>query len=109
MRISDWSSDVCSSDLETHPRTPGLLRETHPGTPRPLREPHPRPPRPLRETHPRTARPLGETHPRTPLPLDRKIADMDKSVSVRLILVGSRSIKNKTQSIKDSAYKMKTI
>src|SRR3546814_5361157 len=26
MRISDWSSDVCSSDLPLHPYTEGLMR-----------------------------------------------------------------------------------
>src|SRR3546814_15514824 len=29
MRISDWSSDVCSSDLFVQPRSPGRVRRPH--------------------------------------------------------------------------------
>src|SRR3546814_8077432 len=29
MRISDWSSDVCSADLAAHPGLPGLLGLDH--------------------------------------------------------------------------------
>src|SRR3546814_10819236 len=73
MRISDWSSDVCSSDLSA---TPGK-------SPR----------------HERVARgafmPSPPVSPAPHLPLDRKSVVSGKSVSVRVDLGGRRIIKEK--------------
>src|SRR3546814_2633238 len=41
MRISDWSSDVCSSDLTRHGRHRGRAGERRPSLSRPLVERHP--------------------------------------------------------------------
>src|SRR3546814_18009923 len=37
MRISDWSSDVCSSDLPHRTRVPGVIRNPYNGGPSPYR------------------------------------------------------------------------
>src|SRR3546814_15123642 len=47
MRISDWSSDVCSSDLENQPPSP---KDTTPPASQPCPDPHPGPAR-MRTAH----------------------------------------------------------
>src|SRR3546814_10937129 len=74
MRISDWSSDVCSSDLgrAARPTAPGRARG-RPG---------------------RRARRAGRRRPRA-CRADRKSVVKGKSVSVRVDLGGRRIIKKK--------------
>src|SRR3546814_14371411 len=82
MRISDWSSDVCSSDLGS---TPPRARSGR-GAARSPRQPTPRgrraPPAPA-------ARDGG----------DRKSVGQGKRVSVRVYLGGRRIIKKKKQQL----------
>src|SRR3546814_19820720 len=86
MRISDWSSDVCSSDLAERPagQRGGV-------GPRAVDRPQDRPPArapqrlPLGDRHGRHAGARG----------DRKSVVQGKSVSVRVALGGRRIIKKK--------------
>src|SRR3546814_18615081 len=66
MRISDWSSDVCSSDLRRAPCTPAH-RRAEPPEPRAAEAPHPRRTR-ARRTLPQRAPRLAAPRPaaRTP-------------------------------------------
>src|SRR3546814_13288861 len=98
MRISDWSSDVCSSDLRGR-------RHAEPGEPRrAVRDDivvleHP--PLIAGDRCPRRPAESGRDHPRHRLgkrneqPLDRKSVVQGKSVSVRVDLGGRRIIKKK--------------
>src|SRR3546814_14535962 len=100
MRISDWSSDVCSSDLpRNHPRN---HNRTHL---HPLRHPH-RPP----QIHRSRRRPITKTRSQLdPVPIlrpptepnterDRKRVVAGKSVSVRVDLGGRRINKKNTKT-----------
>src|SRR3546814_12016680 len=102
MRISDWSSDVCSSDLlpcdDLVQRAPTQLNRIR---------------APFHLDHRRTTEVLGETcgvdgrrgdddlqlRPlqRQPLQVDRKSVVSGKSVSVRVDLGGRRIIKKQTR------------
>src|SRR3546814_19006739 len=86
MRISDWSSDVCSSDLGGGVRGPAHVRESsifHSD----------------RRWTGRRGTWLESVRRSTPSapPLDRKSVVWGKSVSVRVDLGGRSSIKKKTQ------------
>src|SRR3546814_13655695 len=100
MRISDWSSDVCSSDLRAH-RIPRARRTgTAAGQPSHRRS---QLARYLADT--RTGRGGGSHHgpPRigaTRAQGDRKSVVQGKSVSVRVDLGGRRNINEKTTDIK---------
>src|SRR3546814_14685931 len=96
MRISDWSSDVCSSDLDSlandGPRLSAPRSRTLPtslrcpnGSPQPPSEPQYAPPRVARLPR----------HRFRALPPDRKSVVKGKSVSVRVDLGGRRVIKKK--------------
>src|SRR3546814_18793076 len=74
MRISDWSSDVCSSDLRAVRRADGGLRAPAEGPAAPWRAP------------------LS-----SPVRRDRKSVGEGKSVSVRVDLGGRRLIKKNRQ------------
>src|SRR3546814_15435739 len=76
VRISDWSSDVCSSDLGGYPRT------------RPAAARH------ARSRAPRGWRPAGPTR----RPRDRQSVASGKSVSVRVDLGGRRILKKKNDN-----------
>src|SRR3546814_19171523 len=96
MRISDWSSDVCSSDLPP-PSEPEIPRACRYPTPHGIsavaardRRQTPRPDQPRR--HP----PLSH---RVPL-RDRKSVVSGQSVSVRVDLGGRRIIKKKRYTSK---------
>src|SRR3546814_12426474 len=96
MRISDWSSDVCSSDLRapsSHPGPAGrfhLLRGN--GATRGRQSCH-HGPLPCRAL-------LGRTRPCPPArTVDRKSVVEGKSVSVRVDLGGRRIIKKKNKLI----------
>src|SRR3546814_19455749 len=109
MRISDWSSDVCSSDLST--RT-----SDRSGYGRPLARliwhgllPSPQRPQSVAPSHPRQeGRPvqmLGRLQPgsrmvRAQQPQDRKSVVKGKSVQVRVELGGGRIIKKKKKNKK---------
>src|SRR3546814_17499167 len=112
MRISDWSSDVCSSDLTRGGPGGSRLFPAHPGDLRPPRgSPHPRR-GDVRHGPDRHAARLrtggcdgrsdrGRQGPGRRLPADRRGPDRKsvvegKSVSVRVDLGGRRSIKKKT-------------
>src|SRR3546814_10965196 len=103
MRISDWSSDVCSSDLRTAAgrRLPGPMER---GRPRPRRRPdgaaqH----RELRRRAQASCRPVRGTAATARRAIrgvraragDRKGVVEGKSVSVRVDLGGRRNIKKK--------------
>src|SRR3546814_11796899 len=101
LRISDWSSDVCSSDLHTGRRARG--RRTPPPA-RTRARPCCLPPfaerrcRSIRCHSPaaacrRTASPSSSA----PRPTDRKSVVSGKSVSVRVVLGGRRIIKKKNK------------
>src|SRR3546814_11041430 len=112
MRISDWSSDVCSSDLLPDALAPRMLRK-------PLRPaPEWRPPRrqhhglPARDRPPRRSQIRHQDPPRHSVdrqvmdrkpqpPGDRKSVVSGKRVSVRVELGGRRSIKKKTEYTKE--------
>src|SRR3546814_15027969 len=96
MRISDWSSDVCSSDLAT--RSTIAQPQQKPITPTlPL-------PSRMRSAPP-SATVSAVSAPRSDLPIisralsssDRKSVVQGKSVSVRVELGGRRFIKNKSR------------
>src|SRR3546814_11608611 len=102
MRISDWSSDVCSSDLEDTPFTPPLppvvqrlvrtirARRITPPQPVAVDEDDPAQHPPI--LNPRLAMALGKVRLQT---RDRKSVVSGKSVSVRVDLGGRRIIKKK--------------
>src|SRR3546814_10709557 len=93
MRISDWSSDVCSSDLASRAaagRRAGLFRGP-PAEPAAASLDARRGP-PLRPVLRRAAVPGHRPHHG-----DRKSVGSGKSVSVRVDLGGRRIIKKKTQ------------
>src|SRR3546814_10540429 len=92
MRISDWSSDVCSSDLcqpsvIISAASSHTIRSCHPGFMRGL---------PALPAAAASRRCRGA--PATPAPVDRKSAVEGKSVSVRVDLGGRRIIKKKNKS-----------
>src|SRR3546814_11376154 len=91
MRISDWSSDVCSSDLMRHPAALGF----EPG-PLPLHRPAASA-RPVEHEVVRHPEKIGASVSDRPgcQPGDRKSVVSGKSVSVRVDLGGSRTIKKK--------------
>src|SRR3546814_13815518 len=98
MRISDWSSDVCSSDLRTRSGAQGSHVDH-----RPTGQPDDAVPRRCRshlgsrrypQTSPQLAHWLGIWS--NALPTDRKSVVKGKSVSVRVDLGGRRSIKKTT-------------
>src|SRR3546814_12196940 len=107
MRISDWSSDVCSSDLG--PRVPGAWlcqpgrAAAAAGHARTAGRTRPRLRRRAPAQHLREPGADGTRHPHlTPAPhmlagqpADRKTVVKGKSVSVRVDLVGSTIIKKK--------------
>src|SRR3546814_16925096 len=101
--ISDWSSDVCSSDLHVHPQARRLLGST-PILARQL--PADRASGSL--CHSRMWRRgglgrLGQKPSRPREPRDRQSAGKGKSVSVSVDLGGADLLKKKnTQQIKDS-------
>src|SRR3546814_11492907 len=80
MRISDWSSDVCSSDLCPPPATSGCL------------------PMPNAKHHCRRRWPTGGP---TRIYGDRKSVVQGKSVSVRVDLGGRRIIKKKKNKLRN--------
>src|SRR3546814_11582899 len=82
MRISDWSSDVCSSDLRDHHRCRPLQRGSRAGV-RAV-------PDSAAAPEPAGRKPVGRR--------DRKSVESGKSVSVRVDLGGCRIIK-KNKSI----------
>src|SRR3546814_16010445 len=109
MRISDWSSDVCSSDLR---RTPLRLLKALPqqrklcGRKPALRDGGPGTDRPRATRRQGIARAGQRTHlqRRDPAPagrVDRKSVVEGKSVSVRVDLGGCRIIKKKTKAKQD--------
>src|SRR3546814_11578556 len=93
MRISDWSSDVCSSDLPTWNElglrpTPYALRSAMPAA--------------YNHRHPAVGwSPTPPTASACPTMIDRKSVVEGKSVSVRVDLGGRRIIKKK-KTIKES-------
>src|SRR3546814_15295676 len=100
MRISDWSSDVCSSDLKLHPWT--RCR----GCPRPHRQSKGSIMNPhegfLRTDRSKDARLRGKHDvPILPMPsetpIDRTDVELGKSVSVR-VDTGGRSIMKKKKN-----------
>src|SRR3546814_11243376 len=112
MRISDWSSDVCSSDLSPHRPGPGSA-PSHDALRRPVRlartEGSRRARRRARQNRPGpSARALraqgfGEQAPRRGgpvglLPEDRKSVGEGKGVSVRVDSGGRRNIKKKNNT-----------
>src|SRR3546814_20650632 len=106
MRISDWSSDVCSSDLN-HPRRTGLARRAREAFPhdrrRDLRrtsrhDRHQKRPRRIAMKPALFLTPLlglAACTPAAPDPRDRKSAREGKSVSVRVDTECGRIIKKK--------------
>src|SRR3546814_19292913 len=100
MRISDWSSDVCSSDLDRRGAWP--LRRRDPAALHAAQ----------RDGRPRRGR--RRRLPADPQPgRDRKSVVWGKSVSVRVALGGRRSITNKkltitTHTNKDNIIKHNT-
>src|SRR3546814_6653416 len=84
LRISDWSSDVCSSDLAQHRGGQGAQ-----GFGRDPRSPQHCDQRAARRAQRRQGGGRGS--------LDRKSVVKGKSVSVRVALGGRRSMKKKTQ------------
>src|SRR3546814_20392916 len=95
MRISDWSSDVCSSDLTGHRAIMKvLMKEIRHGEAFPWdharRRGRGRPAR--RRAH--IAAPF-QSHPSEPCPADRKSDVSGKSVAVRVEHVVRRTIKTK--------------
>src|SRR3546814_19535060 len=104
MRISDWSSDVCSSDLYTHvfylpiefPIVPDDLRPDDPD----FQQEIDRRIVDLLEVYDVAYETLnGDIPPSVTAVLDRKSDVEGKSVSVRVDLGGRRIIKHKTQLI----------
>src|SRR3546814_18225064 len=89
MRISDWSSDVCSSDLQGRRRAVGLAQILHQHQRSPIR----------RRGQQRHDNNRQESHWRAEHAgrngLDRKSVVEGKSVSVRVDLGGRRIIKKK--------------
>src|SRR3546814_13594555 len=110
MRISDWSSDVCSSDLREGPLRLGLHLQPAPpdqadDPPRRRAQALGRPGRFYASLDALTRGALGGGAGegcRRPQQGDRKSAVQGKSVSVRVDLVGSGLMKKKTtiQSMK---------
>src|SRR3546814_19611609 len=104
MRISDWSSDVCSSDLAETLHRPGAAPGLYPvqSVPaRPLQLPVLRQPAraDFRSCHAALARrpdPLGQRGRRLRALPDRKSVVSGKSVSVRVDPGGRRIIKKQT-------------
>src|SRR3546814_20729861 len=91
MRISDWSSDVCSSDLRT-----SIFRSSNPPSKRTLRSCN---------THNSLTCKGGGISPissRNSVPPDRKSVVSGKSVSVRVDLGGRRIIKKKHSKYTDN-------
>src|SRR3546814_5255829 len=104
MRISDWSSDVCSSDLpgerrmaEHGGRHAGIVDRA-----RIVPEQRIGKGMPLPDRHRRQLHPVGDVAHRidalaTGAAIDRKSVAVGKSVSVRVDFGGSRIIKTKTK------------
>src|SRR3546814_18368328 len=92
MRISDWSSDVCSSDLHGHGR------ERHEDTEAEDREGEAG--QDVGEVTPEAEEPAARTTVRCGGGRDRKSVVWGKSVSVRVDLVGRSVIKKKTTHTK---------
>src|SRR3546814_6802437 len=78
MRISEWSSDVCSSDLRRRPASGCSACDPVPA-------------------HRQSRRDRLPHHPHRPPPRDRKSVVSGKSVSVRVVLGGRRIIKQKKE------------
>src|SRR3546814_17280668 len=108
MRISDWSSDVCSSDLSAYapvrafssagqgsaPADAALQQKRRMSRRTPLkRPPHRRRPRP--RTVDRIGGPVERQRREAVAGADRKSVVWGKSVSVRVALGGRRMIKKK--------------
>src|SRR3546814_17120905 len=124
MRISDWSSDVCSSDLHTHAwsrewlQAVARIKPTRASrwTPangwigaRPARSRQQRQARPIRGTHrqarqwPREAQAKPESLPRQSpggQSLDRKSVGQGKNVLVRVDTGGGGALKKKKTTLK---------
>src|SRR3546814_14479153 len=92
MRISDWSSDVCSSDLAAHRHALSARPDHHGG--RPLRQGHPLAERRAGAGRRGRDRRLRRLHLRSE---ERRVG---KSVSVRVDLGGRRIIKKKIYTTK---------
>src|SRR3546814_15565453 len=90
MRISDWSSDVCSSDLRRPAESARACGDPQTRARRRGTADHPADPGPERQI-----RPAGQLGPRTGP--DRTSAVYGKSVSVRVDLGGRPRIKKNTQ------------
>src|SRR3546814_11523315 len=105
MRISDWSSDVCSSDLATGVDRSGGTQSHCLGGCRPLPHRHHRPERRRRDCTVRADQLRSVSRggdqlvlrrgEQQPLRRDRKSVVSGKSVSVRVDLGGRRIIKKK--------------
>src|SRR3546814_11820148 len=109
MRISDWSSDVCSSDLET------VLRHGTPWHNRVWESAYKVRPRSLRSRPARSLRPVAGSSPAYPAigpcalpaaaprrstrPYDRKSVVWGRGVSVRVDIGGRRIIQKKKKYI----------
>src|SRR3546814_16619431 len=103
MRISDWSSDVCSSDLQPCGAGRWLRRASCPDATSAGRRRSPCPQRVGGARRVGGAAPVVPTMAAVPafkMPetLDRKSVGSGKSVSVRVDLVGRRSITKKTKT-----------
>src|SRR3546814_19722202 len=96
MRISDWSSDVCSSDLPQRQRQQ-IAAPTADERPRNR----------LRGHHRRPREPFY--HHLAAVRQDRKGVVEGKSVSVRVDIGGSRIIKKKTRKSQTLRYKAEPI
>src|SRR3546814_18135734 len=104
MRISDWSSDVCSSDLPAQPDREADLSQVRPGRPQARR---------LQGSEDQI---VGDLPPAFSGPdpafsfgsnssTDRQSVVQGKSVSVRVDLGGRRTIKKKNNNIRPTAQK----
>src|SRR3546814_18495791 len=96
MRISDWSSDVCSSDLSAFPPLPAhrrlkIFSGVHPETPPCPYRAHRQPaPAPCEKPFGAPAKPAAPARMRQPSKQNRKSVENGRSVSVRVDLGGGR-------------------
>src|SRR3546814_18261705 len=113
VRISDWSSDVCSSDLSRTRLLPKRLPAPVPS--RPSRRPSPMQPR-LRRSSPRSrpSPPVDPSSPRlpswspvvvAPAATDRQSVVSGKSVSVRVDL-GGRGHNKQKNTRSNNSYRL---
>src|SRR3546814_15202128 len=112
MRISDWSSDVCSSDLEQVRQQVRIDRAAPRAAPQPALSPGPRKqrqgqqrPQPVRAQEVQRFERLRErlrTH------VDRKSGVEGKSGSVRVDLGGRRILKKKKHKIEEKCHNTRT-